>query len=64
MTREELYNQQAENIKLQIEALQAILENHKKAFNKDEASKKNWGFIGDLQYVKEKINDITLFMGN
>lgn len=53
------YNELKTKIEKDLIILTGKLEKHQISFEKN---KTNWGFIGDLEYVSNKLNEITGFM--
>ena len=55
------YNQLMEKIENDLILLYEKLKNHQKEFNKDSS---NWGYVGDLEYVRNEIDEVVKFLKN
>ena len=55
------YNQLMDKIENDLILLYEKLKNHQKEFNRNN---KNWGFIGDLEYVSNEIDEVVKFFNN
>jgi hypothetical protein len=53
------YSEKSDEIGKKIKLLEKKLLLHKNYFNKNTS---NWGYIGDLSYIIEKIDEISLFL--
>lgn len=47
------------NIEKDLTILTQKLEKHQNSFEKN---KSNWGYVGDLEYIRKKISEITSFI--
>ncbi len=53
------YNKHQEEIKSKIDLLTEKLKKHKTQFEKNTS---NWGFVGDIEYINNYINEIINFI--
>ena len=56
---EKRYRKNLNEIKSNINLLNTKLEKHNKKF---EVNNTNWGYVGDLSYINEKLNEIHCFL--
>lgn len=54
-----LYNKCQEEIKFKIDLLIEKLEKHKTQF---ENNPSNWGFVGDIEYVSNNLDEVLKFL--
>lgn len=55
------YNQLMIKIENDLILLYEKLKKHQKEFNKDSS---NWGYVGDLEYVSNEIDEVVKFLKN
>lgn len=55
-----VYAQRTADVRRLIGILQGQMDRHADAAKADE---KNWGFVGDIGYLREKLVEMTCFMG-
>jgi hypothetical protein len=55
----EQYSYHSEEIEKNLKLLQKKLKKHKSGFKENP---KNWGYVGDLTYIKEKLVEINAFL--
>jgi hypothetical protein len=55
------YNQLMDKIENDLTLLKEKLKKHQKDFNRNNT---NWGFIGDLEYVSNEIDEVVKFFNN
>jgi hypothetical protein len=53
------YTKNTEEIEQKIKLLKEKLKKHKKGFKNNPT---NWGYVGDLSYINEKLNEIHCFL--
>lgn len=53
------YNKHQEEIKSKIDLLTEKLKKHKTQF---ENNTSNWGFVGDIDYINKKLDEILTFI--
>ena len=56
---EKRYRKNLNEIKSNVNLLNTKLEKHNKKF---EVNNTNWGYVGDLGYINEKLNEIVTFL--
>ena len=54
------YTKNSEEIEEKIKLLKEKLKNHKKGFKNNGT---NWGYVGDLSYINEKLGEVLTFLG-
>lgn len=53
------YNKNSEEINEKIKLLKEKLKKHNKGFQNNQV---NWGYVGDLHYINEKLGEVLTFI--
>jgi hypothetical protein len=59
METKKKYTKHLDEIKKKIEILKEKLEKHQIEFEKNPS---NWGYVGDVSYINEKLEEVITFM--